>query len=328
MKKTLSIIAILSLLILIFTGKTFAKEQLNSAKLTVEKETIKPGEEVRVSIDLGKELKSYTLTVKYDKKVFDYVSEQRDEKEQAQEEEDSIKLTYSDESQTKQTTSVKFKAKEEIVTTIPTDFVVTAENLKDSGDQEYELVTELKETVTIEPDYVDYDLKLEYDGDIVKNEEKDVKISYSSSLGKPYEKAFLEAEAETPEGATVKIIATDTKGTVYDIIKTGFGDTQGYEIGGKDVAQVLNTKAKFSKAGDYKITLKLIDRENADQEIAKKTFDIKVLDSKDDVKDEPKDEAKKKEPSKLPKTGNNIYVPIMLALIATTGSYIYIKKRN
>ena len=41
-----------------------------------------------------------------------------------------------------------------------------------------------------------------------------------------------------------------------------------------------------------------------------------------------KDEAKKKEPSKLPKTGNNIYVPIMLALIATTGSYIYIKKRN
>ena len=75
MRKTLSFIAILLSLILIFTGKTFAKEQLNSAKLTVEKETIKPGEEVRVSIDLGKELKSYTLTVKYDKKVFDYVSE-------------------------------------------------------------------------------------------------------------------------------------------------------------------------------------------------------------------------------------------------------------
>ena len=334
MKKTLSFIAILLSLILIFTGKTFAKENIDTMTLDVGKDKIKPGEEVVVNINFGKDLKEYTLNVKYDKEVFDYVSEERD-KEVATDEETGVKLTYTQE-EAKKSTSVKFKAKSDIITTIPTEFELTAENLKDNSDTEYQLEASLKETVTIKPDYVDYDLKLEYDGDIVKNEEKDIKISYSSSLGKPYAKAFLEAEIETPKGATAKIIATDTKGVVYDIIKSGFGDTQGYEIGGKDVAQILNTKATFSEAGDYKLTLKLIDRGNADEEIAKKTFDIKVLNSEDEVveeekeepKEEPKADKKDKKPAKLPKTGNNIYVPIILALIATTGSYIYIKKRN
>ena len=73
-------------------------------------------------------------------------------------------------------------------------------------------------------------------------------------------------------------MATDTAGLEHDIKDSGWGDAQGYKIGGKNVSQTLQTKAIFSKAGDCKITLKLIDRDNSDSIIAEKVFSFSVLD--------------------------------------------------
>lgn len=102
-------------------------------------------------------------------------------------------------------------------------------------------------------------------------------LSYSSSMGRFYEKARLIAEATSPSGANVNLIGNDEYGGEEDIIQSGWGDPQGYEIGGKDVSQVLNVKALFTDVGDYTITFKLIDRDNSNSIIAEKAFSFTVI---------------------------------------------------
>ncbi len=127
---------------------------------------------------------------------------------------------------------------------------------------------------------------------------------------------------------------------------SGFGDAQGYKIGGKDVSQVLQTRAVFSDAGDYTITLKLIDRDNSDAVIAEKTFGFTAVETTSQVvpptntpentetqvpgnTDETnKEEVKQEMPSKLPKTGGNIYIPVVLALIVLGGGYAFYNKKK
>ncbi len=131
---------------------------------------------------------------------------------------------------------------------------------------------------------------------------------------------------------------------------SGFGDAQGYKIGGKDVSQVLQTRAVFSDAGDYTITLKLIDRDNSDAVIAEKTFGFTAVETTSQVvppantpentetqvpgntngtnKEERKEEVKQEMPSKLPKTGGNIYIPVVLALIVLGGGYAFYNKKK
>ena len=71
------------------------------------------------------------------------------------------------------------------------------------------------------------------------------------------------------------LIGIDEQQAKHDLIQSGWGDPSGYKIGGK-VNQVLKFTGLFTKAGDYKITLKLIDRDTSDSSIVEKTFDIKV----------------------------------------------------
>ena len=80
-------------------------------------------------------------------------------------------------------------------------------------------------------------------------------LSYTSPMGRYYEHARLVAEATSPTGANVQLLATDQSNLEYDIIQSGWGDAQGSKIGGKDVSQVLQTRAIFSEQGDYTITL-------------------------------------------------------------------------
>ena len=163
-------------------------------------------------------------------------------------------------------------------------------------------------------------------------------LSYSSSMGRPYEHDRLVAEATTPAGANVKLMALDSTAQVeQDIIESGWGDPQGYKIGGKDVSQVLKVKGLFTEVGDYKITLKLIDRDNSDSMIAQKQFSFKVVEktttgTTDTDKEEPTKKpttTETKKPTTLPKTGNNIYAPIAF-LVATLGgcAYCYNKKKE
>ncbi len=121
------------------------------------------------------------------------------------------------------------------------------------------------------------------------------------------------------------------------LFKVGWGDAQGTKIGGKDVAQVLQTRAIFSQEGDYTITLKLIDRDNSDSVITEKTFNFSVLETatpEQPANPETSTEEAEEEvtpdqmPKKLPKTGANLYIPILIVLIALVAGYAYFNKKK
>lgn len=162
-------------------------------------------------------------------------------------------------------------------------------------------------------------------------------LSYSSPMGRYYEHARLIAESTTPAGATVQLLANDQANLEHDIIQSGWGDAQGSKIGGKDVAQVLQTRAIFSQAGDYTITLKLIDRDNSDSVIAEKTFNYSVLETATPPEQQPTSPETPEEveevkpdqmPKKLPKTGANLYVPIIIVLALLIAGYAYYNKKK
>ena len=361
MKKTISlIITILMITMLLFTVKSYAVS-LDTVKFDVDKTVVRPGEEVKATLDFGKQLGAYTVEVKYDNNIFEYVSVDGGT---ANDTKDKVKVTFHDSTggtSPRESMSVTFKAKEGITTSNPTELTVTAEGLSNSDASETydDITTPLVKNLTVEPEYKDYQITLEHAGDIEKDVEKEMKLTYSSSMGRYYEHARLIAEATTPKDASVKLLATDgvTKAET-DIIQSGWGDPQGYKIGGKDVSQTLNVRALFSEVGDYSITLKLIDRDNSDTVIAQKTFEYKVAEKEVTPPEEekpsqpeitppaeeteqptqkpdqttteikPNETVKQETPNKLPKTGYNEYVIMSVVLFSVIGLGIYINKKK
>ena len=346
MKKILSTIAIIAILtLLIFTGNTYAAA-LDTIDVSTDKTTVRPGEEVKVTIQFGQDLGAYTFDVSYDKNIFEYVSA---EGGTANDTTTKVRVVYHDStggSNPRTNMSVTFKAKADITTSNPTEFTATAEGLAnaDASVTYDDIAIPIVKNVTVEPQYVDYTLKLEHTGNIIKGKENQMTLSYSSPMGRYYEHARLIAEATTPQGATVRLLATDKSRLEHDIIQSGWGDAQGYKIGGKDVSQVLQVRGIFSEIGDYTITLKLIDRDNSDNIIAQEAFRFTAQEetittppaTSEETPVKPtvpetttENEVKKEEtPKTLPKTGNNIYIPVIAILTILTGAYVYNKKRK
>lgn len=340
MKKIINtIIAIAILTLLIFTGSSYA-DTLNTIDVETSKTTVIPGEEVTVTVNFGQDLGAYTINVAYDDNIFEYIEA---EGGTANDTSDKVIVVYHDTTggtNPRTNMSVKFRAKANITTSNPTEFTVTAEGLAnaDASVSYDDITTPIVKNVTVEPEYVNYTLKLEHTGNIIKGKENAMTLSYSSPMGHYYEHARLIAEATTPAGATVKLLATDQARLEHDIIQSGWGDAQGFKIGGKDVAQVLQVRGIFSEVGDYAITLKLIDRDNSDQVIAQETFNFTAQEEKQTTPSEttpdntqttkPVETSKTETPNKLPKTGDNIYIPIILVLVGLISCYAYYNKKN
>lgn len=338
MKKIFSIITIISILVvLILSGNVYA-ESLDAISVNTDKTLVHPGEEVKVTVNFGTDLGAYTVNVAYDNAIFDYVSA---EGGTANDTTDKVKVVFFDSTggtEPRSSMSVTFKAKADITTSNPTEFQITAEGLSnpDASVTYDDIGTPITKNVTVEPQYVDYTLNLINTGDIIKGKENSMALSYSSPMGRYYEHARLIAEATTPEGANVQLLGTDSQGLEHNIIQNGWGDAQGYKIGGKDVMQVLNLKGIFSELGDYTITLKLIDRDNSDTVIAQNTFNFKAVEepvAPTPTPEQPAPEVPEKveeteTPKVLPKTGTNIYIPIIIILVALVSSYIYFSKRK
>ncbi len=360
MKKLISIFTILTLIIVfLLTGNCYAAT-LDAIDIELDKTTVRPGEEVKVTINFGQELGAYTFNVAYDKDIFEYVSVDGGTGNDTS---DKVKVTFHDEtggSNPRSNMSITFRAKSDITTSNPTEFTVTGEGLAnaDASVTYDDITTPIVKNVTVEPEYKDYKLTLEHTGEIIKDKEHAMTLAYASTMGKYYEHARLVAEATTPDGASVKLLATDEAGLEHDIIQSGWGDAQGFKIGGKDVKQELETRATFSHAGEYNITLKLIDRDDSDKVISQENFKFTVLEKETakpeadkgenvpdktdkndkeetgaDKNDKGETGADKKEdeivtPSGLPKTGDNIYMPSILMLAALVGSYIYVSKKH
>ena len=346
MKKTISIITIMMLLVMtILTGKVFA-DSLDTIEINTDKTTVKPGEELKVTVEFGKKLGAYTFDFAYDNKIFSYVTA---EGGTANDLTDKVRVTYYDSTggtNPRENMSIIFKAKDNITTSNPTEITVTAEGLsnEDASITYDDITSPIVKNITVEPQYVDYTLNLEATGSLIQGKENEMKLSYSSPMGRYYEHARLIASATTPKDGTVNLIGIDENNLEHDIIQNGWGDAQGYKIGGKDVLQVLNLRGTFSKTGDYTITLKLIDRDNSDSVIAEKTFNFTVTEENTQPEDtenttpeqneitneainETKDENTNM-PTVLPKTGINIYIPIIATIILLATIFAIIRKKK
>lgn len=339
MKKIINVIAILlSIFITLFSIQVYAAS-LDAIDITTTKTTVNPNENVTVDIEFGEELGAYTFDVAYDNNLFDYLST---EGGTANDNGTRVRVTFYDStggSNPRSNMSVTFKAKD-VTTSNPTEFSITAEGLAnpDASVTYDDISIPIIKNVVVEPKYVDYDIKLDYSGDIIKKVEKNMNLTVSSSMGKNYEHTRILAEATTPKDATVQLLATDSANLEHDIIQSGWGDAQGDSIGGKDVAKKLAVRGIFSEAGKYSITFKLIDRDDSDAVIASKTVDVTVKENATETKpntgttenNKPSTETENEEakPNKMPQTGNTAYKVLVPIILVLTTAFVTLRKKN
>ena len=356
MKKTLYILLIMIVFLFTLTVRVNA-DVLDSIDISINKANVHPNEDVTLNIVFGKELGSYTFDIAYDNNLFEYVSV---EGGTANDNGTRVRVYYYDSSggtNPRNDMSITFKAKSDIITSNPTNFSVTGEGFSnaDASVQYDDISVPIVKDLVVEPIFIDYSIEFNYDGNIIENEEKDIKISISSALGENYDHARLVAETTTPDGGNVKLLATDAASLEHDIIQSGWGDASGYKIGGKDVNQILNARGIFSKAGKYDITLKLIDRDSSDAVIASETFNINVQ-SNEVINNENNsnnqnnsivgntsnnennnvinqnnssiiENNSEETLDQLPKTGINIYIILITAIILLSFIYAYLKRK-
>lgn len=332
MKKTITVIAILfAIFMTAFSINSYAAA-LDAINITTTKQNVHPGENVTTTVEFGKELGAYTVDVAYDNNLFEYVSA---EGGTADDNGTRVRVTFYDTTggtAPRSSMSVTFKAKD-VDASNPTDLSVTAEGLSnaDASETYDDITTPIIKSVVVEPDYKDYEIKLNYSGDIIKNEEKDMKLIVSSTWGQNYEHTRIIAEATTPKDGTVKILGTDSQNLEHDIIQSGWGDADGEPIGGKDVVKELNVRGLFSEAGKYTIKFQLIDRDDSDKVIASKTVDITVKEKAGTTTNNPstsKPDTTPETPSKMPQTGNTVYVYMVPTVLALTAAYVLLRKKN
>ena len=247
MKKIFYLITIFSIMcISLFSVKAKAAS-LDSIKIETNKTIVNPGDEVTLKIEFGKSLGAYTFDIAYDNNLLEFVSASDGTPNDMS---TKVRIVYYDStggSNTKDSLDVVFRAKDGITTSNPTDLSVTAEGLAngDASEQYDDIDVPITKNITVEPDYKDYELNLQYEGEIIKNKETEITITTSSEMGKYYDHARLIAEVSTQTGGTVTLIGIDEQQLEHDLIQSGWGDPSGYKIGGK-VNQVLKFTGLFT----------------------------------------------------------------------------------
>lgn len=335
MKKVFYAFTILILFFaIIFVPSLSSAATLDTVSAEVNKTKIAPGEEVNLTISFGKELGSYTIYAAYDNSIFEYVSSEGGTEN---DEGDRVILTFHDStggSNPRSSATITFKAKEDLMASNPTDFSITIEGManSDASERYDNITTPIIKDVLVEPNYVDYSLKLEYTGTIKKNEQKDMTLITESSMGKNYDHVRLIAEvtAKPSDNATAKLLATQDDSTEIDLLQSGWGEADGYAIGGKDVRQELLLRGEFDTDGKYTIDIKLIDRDDSDSVIAEKSFDITVGETVVETPstEEPTNEqtTEEKLPEAYPQTGMMQYIIVVIAILVLISIYTVLIK--
>lgn len=364
-KKILIFSIILLLSLFTFQIKTYAASiPLASINVTTSKDKVAPGEEVTVNIEFGTDLGAYTFDIAYDNNLFEYV---RSEGGTENDDGSRVRVTFYDSTggtSPRTNMSVTFKAKENLITTNPTEFLITGEGLANSdASQEYDdITTPIEKNITIEPNYEDYTINLEYEGNIIENEEKEIKLITSSSLGKNYDNVRLTAEVvkKPSDNSQVSLTAINESQQEIDLIQDGYGTDNGYSLGGQNVRHELNVKSLFSEVGDYTLKISLLDKDSSDQLIVSQELNISVGtnapvedengeennnnnnnnneenesnenigNTDENINNDNKEEKNDEElPETLPKTGNTKYGYILSIIALLTSGYIVTKNYN
>lgn len=279
-KKILCFALILFLILCIYQIKLFAASvPLDTINVEVTDTKIEPGQEVTVNIDFGTTLGAYTFDVAYDNNIFEYV---RCEGGTENDNGTRVRVTYYDSAggaNARSNMSVTFKAKENIVSTNPTDFSITAEGLANEVASPYDdITTPIKKSVTVEPNYVDYTIEFNQTGTILVDEENNMELITRSTMGKNYDhvKMKVEVTKKPSDNANITLLATTRTRQEVDLIRDGWGEPDGYQLGGKNVEQILDVRGTFSEIGDYTIKVSLLDMDSSNAVIQEKEFNFSV----------------------------------------------------
>ncbi len=351
MKKTIiKILTIFAIAFSFMVANSYALS-LDTLNTSLDKSIVHPGEELKVHVSFGKQLGSYTFDFAYDKNLLEFVNTNGGEKNDNG---TRVRVTFYDTLNPREDMDIIFKAKSGLTTSNPTEINITAEGLanSDATEQYDDIVVPITKQVTVEPVYENYKIALNYTGDIIKKEEKEMKLSVSSAMGKNYEHVRILAEATTPDGGNVKLLGTDSSKAEQDLIQSGWGADEGYAIGGKDVNQVLNLRGIFSKAGSYTIHFKLINRDDSDKTISEETVNVNVLETPaivppaeepEETPTEPEkpvetpaettketvtEKEEEKMPTQLPKTGANLYAVSATVILILVVAYAYLARKE
>ena len=358
MKKIISVMAIFLCLTILFSVYVYAAP-LGTIDITTDKTTVHPGETVKINVNFGQDLGSYTVDVAYDNNLLEYVSA---EGGTPNDNGTRVRVYFFDTAggtSPRNNMSVTFKAKEGITTSNPTDLSVTMEGLANNdASVSYDDVTvPIVKNIVVEPVYEDYSIELNYSEDVIENVEKDMKLVIRSAMGKNYEHTRIIGEVTTPANTTAKLLATDSQSLEHDILESGWGDASGDPIGGKDVVKELDVRGLFSGVGEYTIKLSVIDRDNSDAEIASNTFKVNVVSSSAQLPpEEPSNPEQpgetedneqtetpenptgntgnngtnvtEEKPEELPKTGSTMYLEIVSILVVLSVAYIALRRRD
>lgn len=177
-----------------------------------------------------------------------------------------------------------------------------------------------------------YSFELQYEGAIVKNEEKDANVLLVGINGPAHTNVLIKVDIEGP--ATPKLLAYDSTGTEYDIAQIGsWGPPSGFAVQGT-FENKTPIRATFPEEGTYKITLSLLDLTNSNNVITSKTIELEVYeDVVGEVNEIGNSIVENNVIEELPKTGTSIldyviYTSIILCLISMFVIYINRKKIN
>ena len=349
MRKILIFVTVLFLAIAIMQTTIYAASiPLNSITVNISKDKIEPGEEVKVDINFGTELGAYTFDIAYDNSIFEYV------KSEGGTENDNgtrVRVTYYDSTggtNPRTNMYVVFKAKEDITSTNPTNFSITAEGLANSdASQEYDDITQaIEKQLTVEPNYKQYNIDLEYTEKLIKDKDIDLKLVTKSSMGKNYDNLMTKAEIiSKPQNANIKLTAMEDNSNEINMIETGYGSTKGFSLGGKNAHHEINMKANFDTTGEYKIKFSILDKDSSNAVVVEKVFTLNVIEENTNVSDtennaDNEDNSENNNPNnsndnqnsninneeelpkELPKTGMTQYVYIIAIISLLLSGYI------
>ena len=180
---------------------------------------------------------------------------------------------------------------------------------------------------------------ISYDGIVVENEAKAVNIVLEGKSAPTYTQVRVKVDVSGP--ATPTLIAKDSLGADIDIAQTGYwGPAQGFPIQG-DFKNETPVTATFPKAGEYTITVSLLDLANSNTVITTKTITVDVQEQAvmtntientitNTVENTVENTVNNEEVTELPKTGTSLVEYVIYALVILAFVYmIYsIKKKN
>ena len=119
----------------------------------------------------------------------------------------------------------------------------------------------------------DYGFEVKGPETLVAGEQAEAEATLKATdiKGEGYTNVLIKVSAVVPEGGSVELLAVDSTGTTYDLIKTGqWGPDGGFPID-KDYNVTTPLKVTFSKAGTYQITMTLVDVADGNKVLATST---------------------------------------------------------